>query len=163
MHTKKHAYKIQKIPSKNLDFVNFLHFWQILAVFCQKKAKKCRNRKTIFCCSIFFCWEESTYKISKNLIKWFGFCQFSSFFVNFCRFFAKKVQIRPKSKTSFFAEFYFVGKHLHTKFQKILSNYFDFANFLHLWSIFAVFCKKRPKNVEIEKQFCCSIFFCREA
>ena len=32
--------------------------------------------------------------------------------------------------------FYFVGKHLHTKFQKILSNGLYFVNFLHFLSFF---------------------------
>jgi hypothetical protein len=54
-----------------------------------------------------------------------------------------------KSKNSFFIEFSFVGKHLHTKFQKILSNGLDSANFLHFLSIFAVFLAKKCENRKI--------------
>jgi hypothetical protein len=78
--------------------------------------------------------------ILENFIKRFGFCQFSSFLVNFGCFFGQK---KPKSKNSFFIEFYFVARHLHTKFQKILSNGLDSVNFLHFWSILDVFLAKK--------------------
>jgi len=72
-----------------LEFVNFHHFISILAVFWPKKAQKCQNRKIFFCC-ILFCWEASTYQISENFIKRFGF--------GLC------------------GEFSFTKRHLHTNF-----------------------------------------------
>jgi len=50
-----------------------------------------------------------------------------------------------KSKVIFFVEFSFVGKHLHTKFQKISSNGLDFANFL----IFHLFWLFLPKSAYV--------------
>ena len=102
---------------------------------------------------MFLCWEASTYQISENFIKRFGFCQFSSFFVILAVFWLKNGQKRLKSKKSFFVAFFFVGKNLHTKFQKILSNSLDFANFLHFMSILAVFGHKGLKNAKIENNF----------
>ena len=59
----------------------------------------------------------------------------------------------------FFVAFCFVEKHLHTKFQKISLNGLDFANFLHFWSILAVFLvkngQKRPKS---KKRFFAAFF-----
>jgi hypothetical protein len=72
-----------------LDFANLIHFWSILAVFwlknSQKKPKSKKNKIIAF-----FCWEASTYQISENFIKRFGFCQFYSFLVNFGYFLVKK-------------------------------------------------------------------------
>ena len=63
-------------------------------------------------------------------------------------------QKRPKSKLVFVVEFSFVGKHLYTKFQKILSNSMNFANFLHFWSILAVIWPKEdPKMPKSKKSF----------
>ena len=55
----------------------------------------------------------------------------------------------PKSKNVFLVAFSFVGRHLHIKFQNILSNGLDFANFLHFWSISAVFLAKKSQNRKI--------------
>ena len=108
----------------------FLFFLSILAVFWPtKRPKNAKIKKYVFV----------TYQILENVIKRFGFCQFSSFLVNFGCFFTKKDQKMTKSKMIFFCIIFFVGRHLHTKFQKISSNGLDFANFLHFWSIFAVF------------------------
>ena len=60
----------------------------------------------------------------------------------------------PKSKNSFYVAFPFVGKHLHIKFQKILLNGLDFANFLHFRSIFVVFWPiKGPQMLKSENNF----------
>ena len=50
----------------------------------------------------------------------------------------------PKSKIIFFVEFSCVGKHLHTKFQKMLLNGLNFDAFLHFLSILTVFWPKKP-------------------
>ena len=116
-----------KIPSNGLNFAKFLHFWSILAVFWLKNGQKGRNPKKFFVA--FFCWEASTYQISENFIKHFRFCQFSSFLFNFGCFLVKKRPKKAKIQTKFFVAFCFVEKHLHTNFQKILSNGLDFGNF----------------------------------
>ena len=137
--------KFQKISSNGLNFANFLHFWLFFWLFfLSKKGQKAWNRKIV-----------STYQISENFIKQFEFCQFSSFLAVFLAFFlSKKDQKRLKSKNSFFVAFLFVGKHLHTKFQKISSNGLDFANFLLFWSILAVFwLKNGQKRLNPKKAF----------
>ena len=131
------TFQISEILSNGLDFANFLNFWSILAVFYQKRPKNVKIKKKVFCC-IFFCWEVSTYQISQNVIKRFGFCQFSSSLVNFGCFLPKKCQIRSISKDSFLLNFLLMGS-IYTKFQKILSNSLDFANFLPFRLILAVF------------------------
>ena len=78
--------KFQKISSNGLNFASFLHFRPILAVFFGPK----RLKSKINFCSIFFCWEASTYQISENFIKQFGFWKFSLFLINFRCFLAKK-------------------------------------------------------------------------
>jgi len=65
-------------------------------------------------------------------------------FGQFWLFFTKKDQ-NGQNKKIFFDEFSFVGKHLHTKFMKILSNGLDIANFLYFWSVLAVFLPKETK------------------
>ena len=61
-------------------------------------------------------------------------------------------------KNIFFVAFSFVGKHKHTKFQKISPNVLDFASFLHL-SILAIFLLNNgQKKAEVQKKFFCSIF-----
>jgi hypothetical protein len=64
-------------------FGNFLRFWLIcgwlsVAGYRPKKVKNAIIENDFFFW-IFFCWELSK-QISKNVIKRFGFCQFSSFF-----------------------------------------------------------------------------------
>ena len=58
----------------------------------------------------------------------------------------KKAEIQKKK----FCSLFFVGKHLHTKFQTTSSNGLDFASFLNFLSILAVIwlitTKKRPKS-----------------
>ena len=126
-----------KISSNGLDIANFLHFLSILAVFWLKNGQKRSKSKKSFFVAFLFVGKHLHTKY-QNFIKRFGYCQFSSFFVNFGCFLVKKRLKRPKSKKSFFVAFCFVEKHLHTKFQKISSNSLDFANFLHFWSILAV-------------------------
>jgi hypothetical protein len=58
------------------------------------------------------------------------------------------VGLQPGTKNIGFFSFYFVGKQLHSKFQKFSSNSFDFAHFLHFWSILAVFWPKEAKNCQ---------------
>ena len=138
----------------------FFIFCQFLLFFGHKRAKKGQNQKK-FICSIFFFWEASTYQISENFIEQFGFSHFFLFFF-LAVFWLKNGQKMPKSKKSFLYHF-FVGNHLHTKFQKILSNSLDFANFLHFWSILAVFwLKKGQKRPKSKKKFFVA-FFCWEA
>ena len=70
--TKRHLHtKFQKISSNGLDFGNFFFF----AVFWLKNGQKRRESKKSFL-QHFLCWEASTYQISENFIKRFGFCQF---------------------------------------------------------------------------------------
>ena len=127
----------------------FSIFGQFWLFFTIKDQKMIKSKKSFFC-SIFFCWEAFTYGISENFIKRFGFCQLSSFLVNFGCFFWPKM---PKSNNSFFVEFSFVWKHLHIKFQISLANGLDFVNYLHFCSILHFFYQKRPKNDKIEKKF----------
>ena len=127
------TYQISKNFIKRFEFWQFSSFLVNFGCFFGKKKPKSKNS---FFYWIFFYWEASKYQISKNFIKRFEFWQFSSFLVNFGWFFDKK---RPKSKNSFSIEFSYIGKHLHTKFQKISSNGLNFGNFLHFWSILAVF------------------------
>ena len=124
----------------------FFIFGQFWLLFGQKMAKKAEIEKSFFR-SLFFCWERSTYQISENFIEQFGFWQFSSFLVSFGCFLARKSQKMPKSKKVFVVEFSFIGKHLHTKFQEILSNGLDFGNFFHFLSIFNIFWPKKPQKM----------------
>jgi hypothetical protein len=48
-------------------FFIFSQFWLFLVFFL---AEKGQNREIVFC-SIFFCWEVSTYQISENFIEQF--------------------------------------------------------------------------------------------
>ena len=142
--------KFQKISSNSLDFANFLPFWSILSVFWLKNGKKGRNPKKVFL--KYFVLLRSIYM--QNFRKFYQtvwilaiFFIFGKFWLVFGQKMAKKGWNR---KIVFVVTFYFVGKHLHTKFQKKLSNCLDFANFLHFWSILAVFWlkngQKRPKS-----------------
>ena len=71
-------------------FFIFGKFW----LFSAKKGQERPKSKKKFLCSIFFCQEVSTYQISENFIKRLGFCQFSSFLVNFgCFLFFGKILI----------------------------------------------------------------------
>ena len=125
--------KLQKISSNGLDFANFLNFWSILAVFWLKNGQKRPKSKKVFLQH---------------------FVLLRSIYIPHFRKFYKTVWIQqilfifgqkttPKYKKMFFVAFYFVGKHLYTKFQKISSNSLDFANFLHFLSILAVFSQLR--------------------
>ena len=60
--------------------------------------------------SIFFCWDASTYQISENFIRRFGFCQISLFLVNFDYFLAKKKTKKDQNrKTVFLMKFLLLG------------------------------------------------------
>ena len=106
--------------------------------FLTKKAKICRNQKTVFY-SIFFCWEASKDQILKKIIS--NGLDFGNF-LNFLSILAVFLPKKAKTKKLKNCKFYFIGKHLPTKFQKMLSNSLDFANFLHFLSILAVFWPK---------------------
>ena len=90
--------------------------------------------------------QSSKYQISENFTKRFGFSQFSSFLVNFGCFLVKKRPKKAEIQKKFFCSIFFVGKHLHTKFQKISSNGLDFANFLHFCQFWPFFSQKRQKS-----------------
>ena len=142
-----------RIFIKGFRFRRFSSIFVNFGCFLVKKRPKKAEIQIKFYCSIFFCWEASTYQISENFIKRFRFCKFSSFLVNFgCFLVNKRQKKRPISKKSFFVAFCFVEKHLHTKFQKISSNGLDFANFLHFWSILAVFWLKNGQKGQNKKK-----------
>ena len=71
---------------------------------------------------------------------------FLIFFINFGCFWPTKRPKKAKIKKQFFVEFSCIGKYLQTKFQKISSNSLDFANFIHFWSILAVFWLKSDQK-----------------
>ena len=102
------TYQISENFINGLHFANFLHFWSILAGPWLKTAKKGQNPKKNNC-SIFCCCEASTYQVSGNFIKRFGYCQFHLFLVNFGCFLVKNGQKKPKSKKSFFVAFFLLG------------------------------------------------------
>ena len=141
-----------------MDFANSLHFWSILAVFWLKTAKKGRNPKKEFC-RIFVVDGKHLYtkfqKISSNSL---DFANFLNFWSILAVFWLKNDQKMPESKKKNCKTF-FVGKHLHSKFQKISSNGLDFSNFF-FGCFLAIFClkngQKRPKS---EKSFFVA-FFC---
>ena len=58
-------------------------------------------------------------------------------------FWLKNGQKTPKYKKKIYS-IYFVGKHLHTKFQKKLSNGLDFGIFFNFF--LALFCQKKAKK-----------------
>ena len=80
--------------------------------------------------------QSSKYQISENFTKRFGFSQFSLFLVNFGCFLVKKRPKNAEIQKKFFYSIFFVGKHLHTKFQKISSNGLDFGNFFLFFLLF---------------------------
>ena len=57
-------------------------------------------------------------------------------------FWPEKGQKKSQNREKKFAAFSLIGKHLHTKFQKISLNGLDFDNFLNFW----------PKNTKKEKK-----------
>ena len=90
--------KFQKISSNGLDFANFFIFFGCFLV--KKRPKRPKSKKSFFVS--FFCWQTSRFKISESFIKQFGFCQFSSFKINFGCFFGQKITKKAKSKNVFF-------------------------------------------------------------
>ena len=137
-------------------FIFLINFGCFLA---NKKAKKCRNGKTIFVVAFSFVGKHIHIKFQKILSNGLDFANFLNFFSILAVFWPQKGQKRQKSKKKIVA-FSFVGKHLHTKFQKMSSKGLDFANFLHFWSILSVFWfkngQKRPKS---KKSFFVAFFF----
>ena len=66
-------------------------------------------------------------------------------FGQFLLFFGQKMAKKGCNRKIIFLQHFFVGKHIHTKFQKISLNGLDFANFLHFGSILTVFQPKQAK------------------
>ena len=93
----------------------FVNFGSILALFCPKNAEIEKQ----FFVAFSFVGKLLHIKFQENFIKRFGFCQFSSFLVNFGYFLAKK---SPKSKIGICGESSFTNRHMLTKFQKISLN-----------------------------------------
>ena len=128
------------------------------AVFLVKKRPKKAEIQKVFFCSIFFVGEHLHSKFQKISSNGLDFGK-KSFWLFFGCFLIEKRPKKAEIQKKFFYSIFFVGKHLHTKFQKTSSNGLDFGNFI----FFAVFCcflvKKRPKKAEIQKKFFCSIFF----
>ena len=96
--------------------------------------------KIVFC-RIIICWEVSTYQISETFIKRFRFCQFYQFFVSFGYFLAKKAQKMLIWKNSF-CNIFFCWEVSTYQISENFIKQFDFANFLHFWSILAILAKK---------------------
>ena len=117
-------------------------------------------QKKVFCSIFVVVGKHLHTKLQKISSNGFDFANFLHFVVNFGCLLVKK---RPKKaeiqKKFFYSIFVVVGKHLHTKFQKISSNSLDFANFLHFWSILAVFWLKTAKKAEIQKIIILQHFF----
>ena len=124
-------------------FLIFGQFW----LFFGQKGPKIPKSKNVFFCSIFFCWEEaSTHQISESFTKRFGFCQFSSFLVNFGYFWLKNGQKRPKSKKSFFIEFPFCWEASTYQISENFPKRFWFSNFSSFLVDFGCFLAKRGKK-----------------
>ena len=117
-------------------FLIFGKFWLFFGCFM---AKKGQNQKIVIFVKFSFVgkhlhtkfWEASTYQISEFFYQMVWILPIFFIFCQFWLFFTKKYQKMTKSKNNIFVEFSFVGKYLHTKFQKILSNGFYFANFFN--------------------------------
>ena len=80
-------------------------------------------------------WEASTYKISENFIKRFGFWKFSSFGKN-------TLKRLKRQKNGFEGNFYLPKSIYIQKLQKILSNGLDLDNCIQFW----------PKNTKKAKK-----------
>ena len=130
----------------------FFIFGQSWLFFGQKMPKKAKIEQWFFCW-IFFCCEAFTYQISEKFIKRFVICQYSSFFVNFGCCLTKKYKKMTKSKIVIFVVFYFVGKHLLTKFQKILLNDWILPIYFIFGQFWLLFYQKRPNSYKIDKKF----------
>ena len=127
--------KFRKISSNGLSLQIFFIFGQFLRVFWRKKGQ---NQKIVFLLNFLFL--GSIYLPNfRKCYQTVWILPISSFLVTSGFLLAKKAPKMPKSKNSLFVAFSFVGRHLLTKFQKISLIDLNFANFLHLWSIFAVF------------------------
>jgi len=62
----------------------------------------------------------------------------------------QKTAKKGRNPKKFFVAFFFVGKHLHTKFQKISSNGLVLANFLNFSQFWLFLVEKRPKKAKIK-------------
>ena len=131
-----------------MDSANFLHFGQFW-LFLAKKGQKGQNRK-------------SGTVVNFHLLRGIYIPNFRKFhqtvwilpiFFIFGCFLVKKRRKKAEiKKINIFCSIFFVGKHLHTKFQKISSNGLDFANFLCFCQFWPFFVKKRPKKAKIENR-----------
>ena len=128
--------KFQKLSSNGLDFANFLHFCQFRP-FSVKKGQKRQKSKIGLSGEFSFTKRHLHTKFQKISSNGLDFANF--YFFYFGCFLVKKRPKKAEIQKKFFCNIFFVGKHLHAKFQKISSNGLDFANFLHFWSILAVF------------------------
>ena len=121
--------KFQKISPNGLGLANFLNFGSILAVFLVKKRPKKAEIQKKFFCSI-FCWEASTYQISENFFKRFGFWPFF-----FGCFLVKKRPKKAEIQKKFFMAFSLLRSIYIPNFRKfhqtvqILPIFFIFGQF----------------------------------
>ena len=113
-----------------MGLANFLYFWSILTVFWLKNGQKTPKYKKSF--FIAFSLLGSIYIPNFRKFHQMVWILAIFLFFYFCCFLVKKRPKKAEIEKKFFCSIFFVGKHLHTKFQKISSNGLDFANFYFL-------------------------------
>ena len=115
--------------------------WQFSSFFMPKK----RHNENRFFLLNFLLFGSIYIPNCRKFYQRFGFCQFSSFLVNFGCFLVRKPK-NAEIQKNVFCWIFFCWEAFTSQISEISSNGLDFANFLHKWSILAVFLAKKCQN-----------------